>query len=730
MGSFPQSRPAIKTLLICRHAILLIATLTACGSLTQAARPTPNVVLIVADDLGIGDIQAMGGLVPTPNIDRLLSEAMNFTDVHTPTASCHPTRFALVTGSHAYRAGRRYGVSGTVGNGLTEGGQKWKTLGDVMKGVTNEAGESVYSTSFIGKMHLGLPALAQHGYDDVYGLPSGGQDKINMIIDENAQLITDDNGTPLSDGSFAGQPASFEEMGPLGGIMARRARSFIEANTAVNRPFFLHFNSHSVHAPWVPPDTFTAYDGTEIPVRSSKDLNGRSLSLASATLVELDLQVGYLMNTLAAEGVLDDTIVIFTSDNGSTFAIPGLTSLVPKGHYSAGSVPDRDGVMQRLRGAKLDVFEGGHRVPFIVKWGDGTPQGSLIEPGTTNEQLVSTNDIMATLYDLTGQAIESNQAMDSLSLLPALFDTNQAVRSQAYMQAGPGPTANLAGGWRMDDADGEWTLLFEQTEAGRNSWYLLGEPEDLEAAELYNLSDDPGQMNNLLSSHIRIDANERPLASDLAMIEDDTLRQRTAKMIDAFFSHWEKSDPRTTLAVDYSLAENQTRIPPLLGDLDGDGDRDGVDIDVLSAAIRNGGTDARLDLNADGSVDHEDQLFWVNDVKKTWLGDSNLNGVFDSEDLILVFLASEYEDEFPGNSGWSEGDWNGDGEFGTGDLTLAFQSGGYEQGRRTALSVVPEPSSLPMLIGALLGMGFRRRSQGLAAALPSASRTSFFQRSV
>jgi arylsulfatase A-like enzyme len=687
----------------------LIATFALCGAVGQAARPTPNVVLIVADDLGMGDVQAMGGLVPTPNIDRLLGEAMSFTDAHTPTASCHPSRFALVTGSHAYRTGSRYGFSEPVGNGLTSGGQRWSTLGDVMKGVRNGAGDSVYSTSFIGKMHLGLPALVQHGYDHVYGLPNGGQAATNMIIDENAILITDDQGTPLSDGLFAGRPAIFEERAPLGSIMVDQARSFIEANTAVNRPFLLHFNSLSVHSPWVPPNTFTAYDGTVVPVRSSKDLNGDSLSVAGGSLLELDLQVGYLMDTLEAEGIADDTIVIFTSDNGAAFAQPDLQAFMPKGHYSAGSVADRNGVMHRLRTGKLDMWEAGTRVPFFVRWGDGTPLGSLIKPGTTNEQLVSTNDIMATLYDLTGQAIEPNQAMDSLSLLPTLFDASHSVRSQMYLQAGPAPSEHLAAAWRMDDAEGEWVLLFEQTEAGRNDWYLLREPETLQVAELYNLSDDPGQLNNLLSSHIRIGADETPLPSDLAVIEDEALRQRTATMIDAFFSHWERGDPRTTLAVDYSLVDNQTPIPSVIGDFDGDGDRDSGDIDALSAAIRNGEMDARWDLNDDGIVDNEDRMFWVNDVKRTWLGDSNLDGEFGSTDLILVFTAGEYEDPIQGNSSWSEGDWNGDGEFGTDDLIAAFQGGGYEQGRHTALSAVPEPRSLPMLIAAGVGLVFRRR---------------------
>ncbi len=164
---------------------------------------------------------------------------------------------------------------------------------------------------------------------------------------------------------------------------------------------------------------------------------------------------------------------------------------------------------------------------------------------------------------------------------------------------------------------------------------------------------------------------------------------------------------------DYALTEGQavgnfllgpdTLNLPGGGDLDGDGDCDADDIDTLSAAIRAGQTDAKFDLNGDGSVNLEDHKAFIVEVKKTWIGDANLDGLFNTDDLLNVFQAGEYEDTVAANSGWAEGDWNADAEFTSGDLLAAFQDGGFEQGRREGVAAVPEPTGL-LVMGSLLGI--------------------------
>jgi hypothetical protein len=163
----------------------------------------------------------------------------------------------------------------------------------------------------------------------------------------------------------------------------------------------------------------------------------------------------------------------------------------------------------------------------------------------------------------------------------------------------------------------------------------------------------------------------------------------------------------TSLAFDYiggSLSHAVFDIvpKPLSGDFDLDGSLTALDIDQLSAEIRRGGTNVSFDLNSDSRVDTADRTVWVHDLRKTYFGDANLDGQFNSTDMIAVFQAGQYEDMVSGNSGWSTGDWDGDGDFKTGDLVAAFQDGGYEKGPRPAMVTVPEPSPWLMFWSGLL----------------------------
>lgn len=150
--------------------------------------------------------------------------------------------------------------------------------------------------------------------------------------------------------------------------------------------------------------------------------------------------------------------------------------------------------------------------------------------------------------------------------------------------------------------------------------------------------------------------------------------------------------------------------PDVEGDFDGDGLLTGADIDLLSKEVVAGTNDAAFDLNADNVVNDADRTVWVEDLKKTWFGDSNFDGEFNSTDFVVVFTAGEYEDAVDGNSGWEQGDWNGDMDFNSSDFVTAFQGAGFEMGARPAVAVVPEPSSLSLLgIGLLFVLRRRRK---------------------
>jgi hypothetical protein len=154
-----------------------------------------------------------------------------------------------------------------------------------------------------------------------------------------------------------------------------------------------------------------------------------------------------------------------------------------------------------------------------------------------------------------------------------------------------------------------------------------------------------------------------------------------------------------------------TRDDTMPGDFNGDGVLTALDIDQLSAAVRGAADPAEFDLNGDAQVDQTDRQYWVDDLKRTWFGDANLDGEFNSSDFVDVFQMGHYEDNLPLNSGWAEGDWNGDADFDTSDFVTAFQAGGFEQGPRAAVSAVPEPNCwiVGMPSGLLLVAARRRR---------------------
>ena len=509
----------------------------------------PNVVFILADDVGYADLGIDGGTVPTPNIDSLAMQGMRFTDAHSPAALCAPSRFSLLTGSYPYRNGRP-GGSWDVNNssGFSFNGDRTKagrhiTVGEIMQ----NAG---YKTAFFGKMHLGGnvynvngevireknklntmdysrgvdDALSNHGFDYWLGLLSGIQhepyayfengkyrpvDLSSPATNESTRLLKNgfyrvsDNG--LSEIVEAGNvPARGDvnyDSSQAGIILTNGAVEFIDHHVKENedqgkdQPFLLYFASQAIHVPHTPPFDF---DGD--PETIDEQVYGKTGAVTSDMLYELDLQVGKIIEKLREEGLLENTLIIFTSDNGALW--PRVT------HYGDPS-HDNNGP---LRDYKASIYEGGHRVPFIAKWGDGTEAGSVIKPGSVSDQLIVGHDWVATMYELTRQNMQEDQAKDSASLLPILTGKqpeNEPLHEFVLYQAG----------FAFDGAIREGDLV------------LMVDREN-NATELFDLSTDLGQENNLIA---------KPAYKE-------TVKRLKAKFLKYNDHNTENIEPRTTKA--------------------------------------------------------------------------------------------------------------------------------------------------------------------------------------
>ena len=510
-----------------RYVLLLGALLFAYAEHAHSGRPTPNIIVILADDLGYGDLSAYGGQIPTPNIDKLARDGMRFTDAHTPAAVCAPTRYSMLTGGNPYRNGDRQGTwSDSEPSAFyinDNAANQSKTMGQLLQ----SAG---YTTSFFGKMHLGDAALSNHGFNETSGLLRGHQNSPYYFVDGagNFQPINpaQPNTQTWQAGDYPNPDGSINKIprtGPgdvnwdsskVGDWLSQRAVDFVQANAPSNAPYMMYYSTQAIHTPLSPPAQF---DGEAV-------LGSTGYGNRGDMIREKDLQVGRIIDAVEASGELDNTLFVFTADNGGFGASTSSSQGGPDHIHNGG-----------LRGQKGTSYEGGHRVPFLVMWGDGTAEGSVISPGSTSDALVSVNDLMATFYDLTGQAMEADQAQDSASILPVLVGQSTEVRSSMYLQQNnDADSPDLA--WRRDDSEGEWVLMIDGL---TNAWNLQS---TLTPLELYNLSADLTQTNNLVN-----DPAQTTRISE--MLQD--LQTYSA-------SH---NSPRSTPAIDYSIEVNQTPLP-------------------------------------------------------------------------------------------------------------------------------------------------------------------------
>jgi len=478
-----------------RHLIAALVAATATIA-AASAQTRPNVVLILADDLGYGDVGAFNpaGRIPTPHLDRLAREGLRFTDAHTASAVCTPTRYALLTGRYPWRTRMPRGVLWGNGDALIEPGRV--TLPSLLR----DAG---YHTAGIGKWHLGLRWAAapgttvdrttnsetapvdwidysgriadgptHHGFDEFFGIPASLDMRDYVYIDGDRVV---EPPTVTIAGAASKDPAfhrpgragpSFRPERVLGDLTAR-AVQHVRTRSSGRQPFFLYFALTAPHTPVLPTAAFAGRTG---------------LGPYADFVAEMDAAIGEVLGVLEQTGAAKNTLVIFASDNGPAPIAGMIDSLRAQGHDSAGG----------WRGAKQDLYEGGHRVPLIVKW------PGVVSPGTTSRRTVGLVDVLATLAELAGQRLGNDAGEDSVSFLPLLRQAEAPFerKSALVFQSGNGSLAIRDKQWKLCLAPGSGGLSAPVPGSG--------DERGLPAVQLFDLEKDPMERTNLQAAHPEI----------------------------------------------------------------------------------------------------------------------------------------------------------------------------------------------------------------------------------
>jgi arylsulfatase A len=509
--------------------ILLVCALGWAHQSVQSAEPVarPNFVVILADDLGYGDVACYNpeSKIPTPHVDRLAAEGMRFTDAHTPSAVCTPTRYGLLTGRYCWRTRLKYRVLDGFDPPLIEPGQVT---------VASLLADRGYATACIGKWHLGLQWTDRDG-QPVPAVPLDRREppRPGFEVDFTRPFT----GGPTSVGfhHFFGISASLN-MSPFCYLSGDRVlhlpvlhqprlrdANFVATDEGVRSPDFTNYGvmprlageaigfleEHVASAPDTPFFLYAALTSPHLPVVTNQEYLGSSQAGEYGDfVVETDAFLGAILETLDRTGVSDNTLVLFTSDNGGLYHYWQPVEADDVKHYK---VTGRAAWIREfghqgnahLRGTKADIWEGGHRVPLVVRWPDRTPAG------TVSSQLVELTDLLATVAAIVGADLPADAAPDSFSILPALLtpEPDEPVRPYSVHHSLWGVFAVRQGPWKLIPHRG----------SGGFSW-----PRDLDPAveggppgQLYNLDQDPSETKNLWDGEPGIVARLTALLDDI-----------------------------------------------------------------------------------------------------------------------------------------------------------------------------------------------------------------------
>ncbi len=451
----------------------------------------PNIVYVLADDMGYGDIEAFNEncKIKTPYLNKLASEGMRFTDAHSPSAVCTPTRYGLITGQYSWRSNLK--------NGVLTG--KSKAL--ISKSTTTVASmlrDEGYHTSFIGKWHLGWDwALTDTtefggdgwnasdfgnldftkevthtpndlGFDYAYG-HSGSLDMAPYVYVENGRITEQPNHVSIDTGKYTwwreGPTSPDFKHNDVTPNFFRRAITQIEEQSKSDQPFFIYLALPSPHTPILP---------------TEKWLGKSSLNPYADFVMEIDDYIGQLQKSISDAGIEENTLFIFTTDNGCSpqANFPLLDSLGHQPGYI-------------YRGHKADIYEGGHRVPFIAKW------PKVIKSKSVSNETICHTDLMATAAAMIDYSLKEDEGVDSYNLLPAMRkeELNSPIREATVHHSINGSFAIRKGDWKliMVPGSGGWSYPRPQDKEAN---------KDLPNIQLYNLKIDPSETLNLQENEI------------------------------------------------------------------------------------------------------------------------------------------------------------------------------------------------------------------------------------
>jgi len=440
----------------CRLFCLTMLFAPTPATMMAAEANLPNIVYILCDDLGYGDVHCLApetSKIPTPGADALAREGMIFTDAHSGSSVCSPTRYGIMTGRYAWRTRLQSGVVTGFAPSLID--QHRPTVASYLQ-------SQGYHTAAIGKWHLDFqyldPQSGQPYQEKEHKLPPVGA----MIPDgplhrgfdyyhgfhhaRNMKAVIENNHVIEHD----------EEINMLPRL-TRKSVQYIASRAGSEQPFFLYLPLGSPHLPILPTARWQGKSG---------------LGDYGDFVMQTDHVVVEVSRALAEHGLADNTLVIFTSDNGCSKAA-GIEKLASQGHL----------VSAHLRGSKADIWDGGHRIAFIVRW------PGHVAPGTTSDQLICLTDLFATACELVGGTLPVGSGEDSVSFLPALH--GQPIRSTRQGVIHHSISGHFA--YRS----GQWKLALAR---GSGGWSSPTEKEvsaDAPQAQLYNLAADPSETTNL-----------------------------------------------------------------------------------------------------------------------------------------------------------------------------------------------------------------------------------------
>jgi len=461
--------------------------------------PKPNIVYILADDLGYGDVKCLNpdGKIATPNIDRLAAAGMIFSDAHSGSSVCTPTRYGILTGRYAWRSRLQAGVQGGHSPRLIETGRL--TVATLLK-------RHSYHTAAFGKWHLGMnwplkPGVPKFGdgiengpegwnvdftraiadgpnsvgFDEFFGISASldmvpytfiENDRVTVVPTVNKQfsMMLGREGGATRRGPAA---ADFEAIDVLP-TLTDKAVDFIARRAAgakADVPFFLYLPLASPHTPIAPPKNWQGASG---------------INPYADFVIATDAAVGKVLDALDSQGLAENTLVVFTSDNGCS-PMADFGALLARGHN-----PNFV-----FRGHKADIFEGGHRVPFVVRW------PVRVKPGTRSDRTICHTDLLATCAEIVGTPLPDSAGEDSVSLLPTLLGQAEApLRKAVVHHSINGSFAIRQGKWKLalcPDSGGWSKPTPGSAEAGQ-----------LPPVQLYDLAADLGERKNVAGEHLEV----------------------------------------------------------------------------------------------------------------------------------------------------------------------------------------------------------------------------------